>query len=63
MSAIHAEEMEMEADSFARREVWTKASMCKEDPVHLGNSSCSRLEEMVCREEELRMEKENQHFF
>ena len=29
------------ADRCARREVWTNAGMCKEDPVHLGNSNNS----------------------
>ena len=51
MSSIHLEkEVETEADRCARREVWTNAGMCKEDPVHLGNSNnSSRLKGMCCR--------------
>ena len=60
MSSIDLEkEIDMEADRFARREVWTKAEMCKEDPVHGNSNNSSRLEGMGCREELLKRDKEN----
>ena len=47
-SSIHLEkEMDTEADSVARKEVWVKAKIRREDPVPSFDSSSS-LKEMVC---------------
>ena len=49
MCSIHREkEMEREAESFARKEVWIQATIRREDPVHPFDISSS-LEETVCR--------------